>query len=87
MPLRTKEIRAVTTALFSSAERVDVQISLARQTWFMEVSERFEARRWGISVSRDGVADGVGRLLGERDREECWLLRDELDEASDEEDM
>lgn len=47
-------MRAVVIAECSRARRVEVQSSLARQTWVMEDKERLEARRWGISVSRGG---------------------------------
>lgn len=45
IPLRRKEVRAVVMADFSRDVRVEVQSSLARQTWFMEERERLEARR------------------------------------------
>lgn len=61
MPLPRKEVRAVRTVDFSRARRVEVQSSLARQTWLMEERERLEARRWGISVSRgEGGMFAVG---------------------------
>lgn len=52
-------MRAVARADVSREARAAVQSSLARQTWLMEERERFEARRWGMSVSR---GEGGGRL-------------------------
>ena len=78
IPLRRNEVRAVVTASFSRARRVEVQSSLARQTWVMEDRERLEARRVGISVSRgEGVVLAVGSGLG--GGEGGW--REEVDEA------
>lgn len=79
MPLVRKEVRAVVTVHFSRARRVEVQSSLARQTWLMEERERLEARRWGISVSRGegGMPPAVGSGLG--GREGGW--RDEVEDA------
>ena len=45
-------MRAVVSVAFSREARVEVQSSLARQTWVMEERERLEARRCGISDSR-----------------------------------
>ena len=78
MPLRRKAVRAVVTVDVSRARRVDVQSSLARQTWAMAERERLEARRWGISVSsgeeaRPAVGSGPG--VGEGAR------REEVDEV------
>ena len=75
MPERRKEVRAVVTVARSREARVEVQSSLARQTWEMEERERFEARRCGISVSRvvPGLESGPG------DGEGGW--RDEVEEA------
>lgn len=85
MPLRRKEVRALVMADFSSERRVEVQISLARQTWVMEDKERFEARRWGISVSRGGkvmptVESGPGGGEGGwREEVEEAMVNDEVD--------
>lgn len=79
-------MRAVARVDFSREARVEVQSSLARQTWVMEDRERLEARRWGISVSR---GEGRGRLAvgsgigggegGWRDEVEEAMVRDEVD--------
>lgn len=45
MPLRRKDVRAVVMVDLSRDVRVEVQSSLARQTWLMEDRERLEARR------------------------------------------
>lgn len=78
MPLRRKDVRAPVTADFSSARRVAVQSSLARQTWVMAERERLEARRCGMSVSRGEGAVGVaGSRMGFG--EGGW--REEVEEA------
>ena len=46
---------ALTMTLSSKADRADVIISLARDTWFMEDNERFDARRRETRVSRGGT--------------------------------
>lgn len=78
MPLRRKEVRAVVMVDFSRARRVEVQSSLARQTWVMEERERLEARRWGISVSK-GEEDMPVVESGAGDGEAGW--REEVEEA------
>ncbi len=65
MPLRRNEVRAVATVDFSRARRVEVQSSLARQTWVMEDKERLEARRWGMSGSSGEEVVGSGTGGGE----------------------
>ncbi len=78
MPLRRNEVRAVAMVDFSRARRVEVQSSLARQTWVMEDRERLEAMRWGMSDSRGeevGAAVGSGPGGGESG----W--REEVEEA------
>ena len=76
MPLRRKDVRAAVMADFSSESRVEVQSSLARQTWVMEERERFEARRCGISVSRgEDVVPAVGSGEGDGG------CREEVEEA------
>ena len=76
-------MRAVVRVEVSSARRVEVQSSLARQTWVMEVRERLEARRWGRSVSRveeEAMSAVVGSGLGWGGREGGGC-RDEVEEA------
>ena len=83
MPLRRKEVRAVVIVAFSREARVEVQSSLARQTWVMEERERLEARRCGISVSRgeeeDEVVAPAAGSLGPGGGEGGW--REEVEEA------
>lgn len=63
---------------FSRERRVEVQSSLARQTWVMQERERLEARRWEISVSRgEEVTPAVGS--GPGGGEGGW--REEVEEA------
>ena len=75
-------MRAVVIVDFSREARVEVQSSLARQTWVMEERERLDARRCGISVSRgeeeEGGAPVVGSL-GPGGGEGGW--REEVEEA------
>lgn len=80
-------MRAVVSVAFSREARVEVQSSLARQTWVMEERERLEARRCGISDSRgegegeeeeEEVAPAEGSL-GPRGGEGGW--REEVEEA------
>ena len=70
MPRCKKEVRAEVTTAVSRQARVEVTSSLARHTWLIAESERFEARRWETrpSMADEGSAAGEwGRLSVEED--------------------
>ena len=64
IPERRKEVRAVVTAEWRRASRVNAPRSLARCTWMMEDRERLEATRWGMSLSRGDDAGGSESIVG-----------------------
>lgn len=80
IPVRKYPVRPDKTDDSSRAVRAELTISLARQTALIDDRERFEARRWDTSVSRE-MSLCTMELDCEADGEsEAWLwVKGEVD--------